>query len=163
MDMSLLQGAVTSLQVAGNIAKGFLQLKSMAEVQGKVIELQTVILSAQQSALAAQSEQFAMVEQVRSLEEEIARVKAWEGQKQRYKLTQPWEGAFVYALKKSMSRGEPAHWLCTHCYAEGRGSMLQFGYQKDRGSGYFCPAPTCKSMVHYPEYGTPTAMPYAPE
>lgn len=99
-DMALIQGAITSLNAAANIAKGFLQLRSIAEVQGKVIELQSAILAAQSSALAAQSDQATMIQRIGELEKEIARVKAWEETKQRYQLISPWPGAFLYALKE---------------------------------------------------------------
>ena len=95
-----LQSAVLSLKTASDIAKGFLHLTSLADVQGKVIELQDVILAAQTSALAAQSEQFTMVERVRDLEKEITRIKAWEEEKKRYQMVNPWQGAtfLVYVL-----------------------------------------------------------------
>lgn len=40
MDVSLISGAVTSLKTAFDIAKEISDLKSMTDVQGKVIELQ---------------------------------------------------------------------------------------------------------------------------
>ena len=120
MDLTLIQGTISGLKLAGDIAKGFLELKSITDVQGKVIELQSAILSAQSSALAANADQAAMVDEIRLLKEEIARVKAWETQKQRYQLEAIWEkAAVVYALKKSMSGAEPPHWICTKCYEDG--------------------------------------------
>jgi hypothetical protein len=160
-DMALIQSAITSLNTAANIAKGFLQLRTIAEMQGKVIELQSAILAAQSSALAAQSEQATLIQRISELEKEIARVKAWEGQKQRYKLHSPWEGATVYALKRSMCEGEPAHWICTHCYEDGRRSILQFGYKKEAGNAYRCPS--CDAVVHHPAFTDLQAIPYAPE
>ena len=77
-DMALIQSAITGLKTVTDIAKGFLELKTMAEVQGKVIELQSVILAAQSSALAAQSEQATMIQQIADLKKDIAEVKAWE-------------------------------------------------------------------------------------
>jgi rubrerythrin len=162
VDMGSIAAALGGLKTAGEIAKALLQLKSDAERQAKVIELQSVILAAQSSAIAAQSDQFAMLEEVRALEKEIARVKAWEAQKRRYKLHAPWGGAAVYALKKSMSDGEPAHWICTHCYEDGRRSILQFGYRKEGGPAYLCPS--CEAAVHYPFLDVPQDnLPYAPE
>ena len=160
-DMALIQGAISGLNTAASIAKGFLQLHTIAEVQGKVIELQTAILAAQSSAFAAQSQQAAMAEEIRALKEEVARVKAWEAQKQRYKLQSPWQGATVYALKESMSNGEPAHWICTHCYEDGRRSILQYGYKKEAGSAYRCAS--CNSTVYHPAFTDLQAIPYAPD
>jgi hypothetical protein len=91
VDISLIQGAISSLKLAGDIAKGFLELKSISDVQGKVIELQSVILEAHSSTLAAYSAQSAMVEEIRALKEEIAKIKNWNTEKQRYKLTPQWK------------------------------------------------------------------------
>ena len=55
-DMSAIATLISSFSAAQNITKGFLDLKSLGEVQAKVIELQSVIMSAQTTALAAQTE-----------------------------------------------------------------------------------------------------------
>lgn len=111
VDLMAIRSAISSLQTAGQIAKGLLQLQSLADVQRKVIDLQEAILSAQSSALAANSDQFAMIQRVRELEEEITRIKAWEEQKKCYKLVYPWEDsmATVYALKESCKATEAPH------------------------------------------------------
>jgi hypothetical protein len=161
MDISLLQGTISGLKLAGDIAKGFLELKSLSDVQSKVIELQSVILSAQSSALEAQSHQSAMVEKIRSLKEEIARVKAWEKEKQRYKLTNPYPGTMLYALKESCSASEPPHWICTKCYEDGRKSIL---YPIEKGGFAFdlvCPA--CKSEYRTSVFRKPPVAEYVPE
>ena len=82
---------------AGDIAKGFLELKSISEVQGRVVELQSAILSAQSSALSANATQAAMIEEIRTLKEEIARIKAWESE------------------KKALSTYIPVEWNCRAC------------------------------------------------
>ena len=160
MDMTLIQGTVSGLKLASDIAKSFLELKSLTDVQGKVIELQSAILSAQSSALAANSDQAAMVEQIRTLKEEIASVKAWETQKQRYKLANPWSGAVVYSLKESMANGEPAHWICTSCYENGRKSILNPIKSKDGDFLLVCPV--CKSQIQSP-WRNAAHPEYAPE
>lgn len=159
VDMALIQGAITGLKTAGDIAKGFLELKSISDVQGKVIELQSAILSAQSSALAAQGEQSSLVQRIRDLEEEITNVKAWETQKQRYKLASPFDGSMTYALQKSMSDGEPPHYICTNCYQAGKRSILQ-----NRRTPHFTvfTCPICKADA--PTQHTGSASPkYAEE
>jgi hypothetical protein len=123
-DMTLIQNAVLGLQTAANMAKGLVHLSSMADVQLKVIDLQTSILAAQSSALAAQSEQSMMIQQISQLEKEIAKIKAWEEEKQRYQLIPLREGVFVYALKESCKGSEPPHWICEPCYQEGKKQNL---------------------------------------
>ncbi len=145
-DMALIQGAITGLKTAADIAKSFLELKSIADVQGKVIELQSAILSAQTSALAAQSEQSAMLHRTRELETEIADVKAWKETKERYELINPYAGFFTYALKAKSQPTEPAHWICAKCYEDGRKSILHIE-KEDIGRKYFLACPCCKTRI----------------
>jgi superfamily II helicase len=145
MDLSLIQGTISGLKVAGDLAKGLLDLKSLADVQGRVIDLQSAILAAQSSALSANADQAAMAEEIRTLKEALAKAKAWEIEKLRYKLVSPWEGAVLYALKQSQASSEPPHYLCTRCYGEGRKSILN-STQSIKGRGAAV-CPVCKSEV----------------
>jgi hypothetical protein len=147
MDLSLIQGTITGLKIAGEIAQSILQLKSMSDVQGKVIELQSAILSAQSSALSANAAQTAMVEEIRALKENIARMKAWDTEKVRYILAPIVDtGAVAYALKKSMSNSEPPHYLCTNCYDDGRKSILS-PHKREHSRITLC-CPRCKNEIH---------------
>ena len=145
MDISLIQSTISGLKLAGDIAKGFLEIKSISEVQGKVVELQSAILSAQSSALSANAAQATMVEEIRTLKEEIARIKAWESEKKRYQLISPWNGTVVYALKKSMSNTEPPHWICTNCYENGRKRILNQHHKPSSFIEFICPV--CKIPI----------------
>ena len=146
MDMALITGTISGLKTAGDIAKSILELKSISDVRSKVIELQSAILSAQSSALEANANQSALVEKIRTLEKEIADMKAWDSQKQRYQLISPWNGAFVYSLKESMKESEPPHWICTNCYENGERSILQErGNPKTAYREFFC---RCGAVIH---------------
>src|SRR5688500_1370738 len=123
-DMALIQGAVTGLKAAGDIAKSFLELKSIADVQGRVIELQSAILAAQSSALAAQSEQSTMAQRIRDLELEVDRIRQWETEKNRYALHKFPSGAFAYALKSDSTNGEPKHFVCAKCLNRQKKTIL---------------------------------------
>lgn len=160
VDMGSIAAALTGLKTAGEIAKGFLQLRSDAERKAKVIELQSVILAAQSSAIAAQSDQFEMMEEVRQLREEVANARAWETEKLRYKLVSPYAGAMVYALQRSMSNCEPPHYLCTNCFKDGKPSILQLG--DDKGGWSFFGCPVCKSQAFTGYRGSDTPK-YAEE
>ena len=137
-DIALIQSAITGLKTAGDIAKSFLELKSIADVQGKVIELQSAILAAQGSALAAQSDQSSMAQRIRELEEEVARVREWEEQKQRYTLHKFPSGAFAYGLKPESANGEPMHYVCAKCLNRGRKTILQESKSGDYGTAMAC-------------------------
>jgi len=147
MDMSLIQGTVAGLKLASDIAKGFLELKSLSDVQGKVIELQRAILSAQDSALAAHANQATMIETIRNMKEEIARLETWSTERQRFKLTELWDsGVVAYALKESMNESEPPHYICPNCYEEGRKSILN--PQKHRNGRLMLVCQKCKNELH---------------
>ena len=142
--------AVGSLKVAGEIAVGLVNLKTMGEVQTKAIELNQKIISAQHEIFAAHTAQTALIQRVGELEKQIANMEAWETEKQRYQMVIPYPGATVYALKKTMSEGEPAHYVCASCYQTGKRSILQCR-EPTVGKGvrlavFSCPA--CKSETH---------------
>lgn len=146
MDYSLIQGTVASLKAASDLARGFLDLKSIADVQGRVIELQSVILSAQTDALAANSQQSAMAEDIRKLRQQIADMEAWAAERERYALTALEPGIFVYALMKdAAARGEPPHWLCAHCFGTGAKVVLQSEGDWYGATEHHCPS--CKLKI----------------
>lgn len=138
MDITLIQGTIANLKLAGDIAKSLLDIKKATDVGAKVVELQSAILAAQSSALAANAAQFSMVEEIRALKEEVVRVKAWESQKERYVLHSPWSGSFVYAVKESMKGADSPHWICTACYEKGVRSILQLVGSSSGAALYRC-------------------------
>src|SRR5262245_28439080 len=74
---------------------------------------------------AVQSALLALQQENAELGVKLARMQDWETQKKRYKLATPFPGCMVYALQKSMSDGEVAHYLCASCYQRGEKSLLQ--------------------------------------
>jgi U3 small nucleolar ribonucleoprotein component len=50
------------------------------EIQGKVFELQQVILAAQQDALTANEAQATLLKRIRELEKEVASLKTWQAE-----------------------------------------------------------------------------------
>jgi hypothetical protein len=144
VDMSAIAGAVVSLKSAGEIAKSLLTLRDGSMLQGKVIELQAEILSAQEGTLAAQSAQFALLERIRELEAEVAKVKAWDAEKQRYQLADVGLGSLAYVLKPEAQGTEPAHAICANCYQHQNKSILQ----KDLERGFeVVQCHTCKARL----------------
>ena len=149
IDMGSIAAVGTSLQSAGEIIKAMVGLRDGAMIQAKVIELQAVILSAQGAALAANANQFTLLERVRELEKEIADMKAWDTEKQKYHLKEISPGVLAYVLKADAEPTSPGHWLCTTCYEQRRKSILQYIGEPKAGarieSVFGCNA--CKSQV----------------
>jgi hypothetical protein len=125
VDISAIAGTVSALKGATDIAKAMVGLHDAQAVQTKVIELNAKILEAQSSALLANDERSALIERVGHLEKELARLKAWEAEKQRYELKEIAAGALAYVPKESMRGTEPMHWLCANCYQNDKKCFLQ--------------------------------------
>ena len=160
MDITLIQGAVVSLKTAFDIAKAISEMKSMTDVQGKVIELQQAILAAQSSAMTANSEQFAALEELREIRAELDTSKGWELEKKRFSLFQG-SGGVVYALRESQkNEGEPPHYLCANCFDQGRKSIINNHQAVTGFTNWLCP--TCKAQ--FPTgYRSPSSAKFAPD
>ncbi len=126
VDLTSIGGAIGSLKAAHEIVQGMIGARDTAVFQSKAIELQTQILAAQSSALAAHSDQFALLEKVRKLEEEMAALEAWNTEKERYTLHQVKDRRFTYILKKEVGPSEPNHQICANCYQNKHKSVLQY-------------------------------------
>lgn len=153
MDMGQIGAAVGSLKAAADIAIGLINLKTMTEVQAKAIELNGKIIAAQHELFAVNAQQSAMVERIRQLEGEIAAMKAWGAEKQRYQLAAPFAGAAVYAVKKAVSNAEPPHYLCASCFKKGEPSILQLGRDKEQWTFFGCPICGSQARTGYKGQG----------
>jgi hypothetical protein len=120
-------GALSSLKATKDLLEAMVGLRDAATFQEKRIELQSRVLEAQGSVLAAQDACAAFVERIRHLEQEIARLKDWETDKQRYELKPVAEedGPLAYALKPDAQGSEPTHHICANCYQQSQKSILQ--------------------------------------
>lgn len=109
---------VSAFKAAMDITKGIKDIDDRTRRNEAVIELQEKILGAQ----AAQA---ALVERIGDLEKEVTRLKAWDAEKQRYKLDQLRPGVVAYSPKEELANGEPPHQLCAACYDAGFKSFLK--------------------------------------
>jgi len=107
-----------AVKTAFDMAKALQSIHETTARDRAVIELQKEIL-------AAQAAQFALLERASDLEKEVAALKAWDAEKQRYKLVDVESGVLAYAPKEGMENGEPAHHLCASCYQTGFKSFLK--------------------------------------
>ena len=143
VDISAVAGLATSIRAAVEVTKAMKDIRDANLIQTKVFELTREIMAAQSYALEAVSAQSALLARVRELEEEKAKLEAWESEKKRYKLERLPPGVFVYALKPEMSGGEPSHRICTTCYNRGKKSILQ---ELDEG---YAKCPECSTEIHW--------------
>jgi hypothetical protein len=145
-DMALISGAVASLKLAFDMTKTLGAVRDFTKLNETIIELQRLIMAAQSDALAAQSDQFALLDRIRNLEAEIAGLKAWDAEKERYQLTEVAPRVFAYVLKVDAGGSEPPHWICPACYENGKKSILQGFNGYMTGWTHTCQA--CKIELH---------------
>jgi hypothetical protein len=160
-EIAAVSGMLSALQSAAKITQGLLKMGETARIQEKVIELNGEILTAQQSAFAAQATQTSLLERISDLEKEVARHEEWEAEKKHYHLQQVYPGALAYVLKPDTDTAEPPHWLCTNCYEHGKKSLLQRRNSDRRRIAIFLCSP-CKNEIEV-GWKTRPDQPYEPE
>lgn len=143
------QGYVAAFGLALKAAETIKNVTTTADAKKQAAELYQVILAGQASALEESIKQRQLLESIRELKEQLAALQAWDGEKQRYQMIQPWSGGYVYALKESAKGDEPPHWICTSCYKKGHASVLQHRHvEKGHWDTYFCP--DCETTLTAP-------------
>ncbi|MGR5447114.1 hypothetical protein ACPV47_19620 [Vibrio jasicida] len=156
MDLVAIQGAISSLKTAVDISKSFSEMKSEADIQSKVIALQTALLEAQSSALSATAAQFELQERIRELEARLEERDDWSLTRNKYSLVTPWRiPSQVYALKESESNGEPAHFICINCFSNEKKSLLNAAKDKGGFIQLVCPSCHAKADTGYRGIGSP--------
>jgi hypothetical protein len=152
VDITTIGGALASLKAAKDIAEAMVGLRDATAFEAKRFELQRKLLEAQEGVFAANQERAALIERVGELEKEVAGLKTWDREKERYQLAQVGPGVLAYALKPDIQGTEPFHLLCARCYAEGKKAILQATRRLENGYRiHKCLG--CKSELAYPLKG----------
>ncbi|MCK1545779.1 hypothetical protein IVB12_28530 [Bradyrhizobium sp. 179] len=108
---------ITALKSAFDLTKGLKDVDDRVRLNDARMELQQKILDAQEA-------QSALLEKLGNLEKELALLKSWEADKQRYALTDMGSGVLAYKVKEGHENGEPSHSLCSSCYNDSHKSIL---------------------------------------
>src|SRR5580700_6298786 len=148
-DISAISAAISALNGAKDIAQSMISLHDRKAFQAKLLEFQGKLIDANNAALAAQDERTALLQRVGDLEKEIARLKTWVTEKQRYQLTDIGDGTFAYAIKESMSGGEPPHYICTNCYEQAKKSILNSTRLPGGGNLLTCASCSTKLIIRH--------------
>jgi hypothetical protein len=93
-----------------------------AEAKMAALEKENAVLKAENQNLRVD---------LQKAQEEIRTLKDWEQVRSQYFLLDVGDGTFVYSFV-----GKPPHWICTHCFEDGKKSVLQTGKLINR---YVCP------------------------
>ena len=132
-DASTFELAIQGIEAAATIAKEFLSLDIGRKASAKAVEMNTVILTAQRHAIAAQAREMEMTHRMRQLEEEVVQLKDWDVQQDDYELKSFGGTGFAYGVKEQVEASEPPHWLCQPCFEDAKKSVLQMKLEFVRG------------------------------
>jgi len=146
MPIAEITAGIASLRATLDIAKAMVGLRDAEAFRAKSIELQESIMRALDSGIEAREAYSKQLDAVRALEAEVAKLKAWDAEKQRYELKSIGYGASAFVLKPDARGIETPHWLCPNCFAQGKKSFFQnTGGMQARNYVYECIG--CKSRV----------------
>jgi hypothetical protein len=146
MAVAEIAAGITSLRATMDIAKAMIGLRDAETFRTKSIELQETILRALDSGIEAREAYAQQSNTVRSLEDEVARLKDWDSEKERYELKSIGTGAVAYVLKPAERGSEPPHWLCPNCFHQGRKSFFQSAMKMELRRLLF-DCVTCRSRI----------------
>jgi len=151
---------ISGLKNARDLIKSLGSAKTDAAVAQVQIDLQNVILDAQQALFAANEAQSTLTQRVHDLEQELMSLKDWNAEADRYELTQI-EGALsAYVLKKGMEGRQEPHWLCANCFQDKHKSFLQqVGPEIMRSLTWMCANRSCGTQSRLSPGVNPTTFP----
>ena len=142
-------------KIAGDMAAA----KDEVERNKLLIEFQRVVIGANLQLATLQQENSSLKHAIEDLKREAVRKENWESESKRYVLHDAAQGLVVYALKQSMSNGEPPHYLCANCFNEDKKTVLYFSIKAGdkRAETLNCKAcktesPTGYSSGSHPQY-----------
>jgi DNA-directed RNA polymerase subunit RPC12/RpoP len=143
-------GAVHSIRLLMDVLKANKSLTNFNELVAAVAEVNADLLSAQAVALTSQKHELALTQRVGELEKEIAELKDWDREAERYQLTAIAPQVFAHRLKPGMEQGEPTHYVCTHCFSDKKKSILHAMPPSEHPRAYECPRCQQRLMVAPP-------------
>ncbi len=149
--------AIGGIKTAIDMAKGISALKSGAEINQAIIDIQRTLLEAQSAAFSDKEAIAKLSEEKKALETQLRNIGDWDTEKQRYVLTRSEMGAFTYDLRPEFSSGEVTHRLCATCFESGTKSVLHT-IRKTRG-GELVKCYKCNSEFKLADFGSPETLP----
>jgi hypothetical protein len=130
------------------MVKGINSLKTEAEVNQAVINIQRTLLEAQALALQDRERQSNLMKKIEELESRIKKFDDGDADMKRYELVEFPTGIMAYVLKEGEENSEPSHKLCPKCFGDGKKSILQVVSKRNGGESVRCPSCSQKYILH---------------
>jgi len=123
--VSEISAAVSAGQALLEAAKKFFKHATQVEADAVAAELIERIIDLQAKLLAAQAQVHEMQRVCQEAQHQLVQKEQWQREEQRYELRELAPGILVRAPKEPKPPGEPDHYLCPHCFDDGKKSLLQ--------------------------------------
>jgi hypothetical protein len=124
--------AIDAVKQFVNFAKGMVSARDSAIFQAMAIQFERQISEALTTAIKSQTEHLSLLERVSDLEKEVADLKAWDADKEKYRLAKIGAASTAYVLKEHAEVAGKPHYFCANCYEDLHLSYLQ---QETRSPG----------------------------
>jgi hypothetical protein len=129
MPVAEITAAVTSIRAAYDLTKAMIAAHDNDLLAKQARELNALMLDVLDKSIAARQSYAEQMDEVQALKAEVAALKDWAREKEKYELKSVGSGAMVYMLKPEARGSEPPYWLCSNCFAQGKKSFPQSTHQ----------------------------------
>ena len=126
MELPTLAGALASLKLAADAAKGLLSERDDRLVTKVIGDMNDRMMDVQNQCLALLDKQYALTESERQLKEKLRKLEEKAADLDQYELHQNTQGAVMYRSKVSLDPSDKPVYLCANCMAAGVKTFLQF-------------------------------------
>ena len=159
VDMSAISSFMTSVDTLVKIASALQGIHNATNSDAKLFDLQRAAIDTQRAVLQVNEECAALIKRTGELENEIARLRNWEAEKQKYDLVHvsP-NGPVAYVQKEAVPVGKSPVYVCATCFERGKKSPLQPEVRSPGNARVLvcneCGAEIYKSGIRQPEHRT---------
>ena len=123
-----IMAAIQGVRLIGEMAQKGHEVSNANQINSAIAETLSKLNAAWAAALEAQEQKAALAQRVGGLEKEVAQLKDWEREKERYALAEITPGIPTYVLQSEIERGTTTHRLCANCFdSRQQKAHLQFG------------------------------------
>ena len=115
-----IKSALDSVKIISDLVQTYKELSNSNRLVAAISEANTKLLEATTAALASKEKESALIDKVRSLEQEIMSFKNWEREAQNYKLQAVGaeKSHFAQVYKPVVEPFKERHWACVKCFQE---------------------------------------------
>lgn len=118
-------GAAQSVKALGELLRAAKELSNYNEIVAAVAEVNAKLMQAQAVGTASLEKRQFQIAEIAELEKEVAKLKAWQGELERFQLHKFVTGALALAVKPGHQNDEPVYYLCTTCASKQQKTILQ--------------------------------------